>query len=215
MKLITNGETIAVTGVPTIGGGIVRIPLEAAPANIGDAVQLQRDDGMVLRTDTVADYLRHYLDGTTLVLTNTPEPAAPDMEAYRAAKLDELSAAAQAAIIAGCDVTLSDGTTGHISLTPEDQINLSTAQAAVQAGASGYPYHLDGELCKVYSAADILTMGKAAVAHILYHTTYCNHLRVWAQRATDQDELTGITYGAVLPDDLKANMEAIISAATA
>ena len=215
MKLITNGETVAVTGIPTIGGGAVRIPLEATPTAIGNTVQLQSDDGMELRTDTVADYLRHYMDGTTLVLTNTPEPAGPDLDTVRTAKLDELSAAAQAAIIAGCDVTLSDGTTGHISLTPEDQINLSTAQATVQAGATGYPYHLDGQLCKVYLAADILIMGKAAVAHILYHTTYCNHLRAWAQRVTTADELTAITYGATLPDDLKANMEAIISAASA
>jgi len=215
MKLITNGETVTVAGVPTIGGGTVRIPLKVTPTAIGDTIQLQHDDGMVLRTDTVADYLRHYMDGTTLVLTNAPEPAGPDLETVRTAKLDELSAAAQAAIIAGCDVTLSDDTTGHISLTPEDQINLSTAQAAVQGGASGYPYHLDGQLCKVYSAEDILIMGKAAVAHILYHTTYCNHLRAWAQRITTADELPAITYGATLPDDLKANMEAIISAASA
>ena len=215
MKIITNGETIAVTGIPTIGGGTIRIPLQAAPKAVGDTVQLQSDDGMVLRTDTVADYLRHYMDGTTLVLTNAPEPAVPDIETLRTAKLAELNAAAESAITAGCDVTLSDGTTGHISLTAEDQINLSTAQAAVQGGATGYPYHLDGELCKIYSAADILIMAKAAVAHILYHTTYCNHLRAWAQRVTTEDELAAITYGAALPDDLKSNMEAIISAATA
>jgi len=214
MKAITSNQEYKCTGL-TVGNGTVRYALESALSALGGTVELQDDSGRVLRTDTVANYLRNYVDGTTLVLTNTPEPAAPDLETVRTAKLDELSAAAQAAIIAGCDVTLSDGTTGHISLTPEDQINLSTAQAAVQAGASGYPYHLDGQLCKVYSAEDILIMGKAAVAHILYHTTYCNHLRTWAQRATDQDELTGITYGAVLPDDLKANMEAIISAATA
>ena len=80
------------------------------------------------------------------------------LEAVRAAKLAELDAAAQTAITGGCDVALADGTTGHISLTAEDQINLSTAQAAVQAGAAGYPYHLDGELCKIYAAADILSM---------------------------------------------------------
>ena len=74
MKLITNGEMIAVTGIPTIGGGTVRIPLEAAPADIGETVQLMSDDGMLLREDTVADYLRYYMDGTTLVLTNTPVP---------------------------------------------------------------------------------------------------------------------------------------------
>ena len=138
----------------------------------------------------------------------------PDIETLRAAKLDELNAAAQAAITAGCDVTLSDGTTGHISLTAEDQINLSTAQAAVQAGATGYPYHLDGELCKIYTAADILIMAKAAVAHILYNTTYCNHLRAWAQRVTTAYELPDITYVATLPSDLQSNMEAIISAAS-
>jgi len=136
------------------------------------------------------------------------------LEAVRAAKLAELDAAAQTAITGGCDVALADGTTGHISLTAEDQINLSTAQAAVQAGAAGYPYHLDGELCKIYAAADILSMGKAAVAHILYHTTLCNHLLTWARRAATADELAGITYGATLPDDLKTNMEAIINTAS-
>lgn len=137
------------------------------------------------------------------------------LDTVRTAKLAELDEAAQRAITGGCDVTLTDGITGHISLTAEDQINLSTAQAAVQGGATGYPYHLDGELCKFYPAADILAMGKAAVAHILYHTTLCNHLLTWARRAATVDEFAGITYGATLPDDLKANMEAIISAASA
>ena len=63
----------------------------------------------------------------------------------------------------------------------------------------------------VYPAADILAMGEAATAHKLYHTTYCNHLMAWARRAT-ADELEGITYGAELPADLAANMEAILNA---
>lgn len=212
MKIITNGKTIAVTGVPAISEGDVRISLASSPTAIGDTVQLIADNGFVLRTETVAGYLRHYMDGTTLVLTNTPEPATPYLETVRAAKMVELDAAAQGAITGGCDVTLTDGTTGHISLTAEDQINLSTAQAAVQGGATGYPYHLDGELCKIYPAADILAMGKAAVSHILYQTTLCNHLLTWARRVTTTDALAGITYGAPLPDDLKANMEAIIHA---
>ena len=59
------------------------------------------------------------------------------------------------------------------------------------------------------------SMGKAAVSHILYHTTLCNHLLTWARQASTADELATITYGATLPDDLKANMEAIINAASA
>lgn len=134
----------------------------------------------------------------------------PDLSALRTAKLSELSAACNAAIVAGCDVTLST-TTGHIGLTDEDQINLTTAVGAVNQGAEGYPYHLDGQLCAIYPAEDILAMGEAATAHKLYHTTYCNHLMAWARRAT-ADELEGIAYGAELPADLAANMEGILNA---
>lgn len=134
-----------------------------------------------------------------------------DLSALRTAKLSELSAACNSAIVAGCDVTLPSGTSGHIALTDEDQINLTTAVGAVQKGAAGYPYHLDGQLCAIYPAADILAMGEAATAHKLYHTTYCNHLMAWARRAA-ADELEGITYGAELPTDLAANMEAILNA---
>lgn len=220
MKLITNSKEYKCTGM-SINSGTIQYELDAAPNVVGDTVHLLSDNNEVLREDAVAGYLRHYLDGTTLVLTNTPEPepdpepAGPTLAEVQTAKLAELNAAAESAIVAGCDVTLSDSTTGHISLTSEDQINLSTAQAAVQAGATGYPYHLDGQLCAVYAAADILLMAKAAVSHILYHTTYCNHLRAWAKRATTAEELASITYGAVLPDDLKTNMEAIINAASA
>lgn len=137
-------------------------------------------------------------------------PAPDPLEAAKSARISELSAACNAAIVAGCDVTLS-ATTGHISLTDEDQINLTTAVGAVNQGAEGYPYHLDGQLCAIYPAADIIAMGEAATAHKLYHTTYCNHLMAWARRAT-ADELEGITYGAELPADLAANMEAILNA---
>lgn len=134
----------------------------------------------------------------------------PNLEDVRATKASELDEAAKQAIMAGCDVTLADGTTGHISLTTEDQINLSNAQATVQAGASRYPYHLDGQLCTVYSAEDIQTMAQAATQYILYHTTYCNHLLTWVRRATTVEELNHSTYGCDLPDDLQTNMEEVL-----
>ena len=139
----------------------------------------------------------------------TPDP----LEAAKSARISELSAACNAAIVAGCDVTLS-ATTGHISLTDEDQINLTTAVGAVNQGAEGYPYHLDGQLCAIYPAADILAMGEAATAHKLYHTTYCNHLMAWARRCDTPEDVAAITYGSPLPDDLAANMTAILEAAS-
>lgn len=141
------------------------------------------------------------------------EEIGPDVEEVRPGKLTELSQACNAAIIAGCDVELSTGS-GHISLTNEDQINLTNAAATVQSGVAMYPYHLDGQLCTMYPAADILAMAQAATAHKLYHTTYYNHLASWVKRCTTSAEVQAITYGSELPEDLAANMAAILGAMT-
>lgn len=62
----------------------------------------------------------------------------------------------------------------------------------------------------MYSATDIITIGDAATAHKLWHTTYCNHMMMWARRAETADELEGIVYGAELPADLAENMASIL-----
>lgn len=139
----------------------------------------------------------------------------PDLSVLKAEKAEELSEACHSAIVAGVDVALSDGSTGHFSLEETDQINLTTAYNAVQTGAAGYPYHADGQLCKMYPAADIVAISEAATAHKLYHTTYCNHLLAWARRAETVDELSDITYGAEPPEDLAANMAEVMSNAAA
>ena len=113
----------------------------------------------------------------------------------------------------GATWKLSDGTAGEHSLTQEDQINLTTAQAAVQGGATGNPYHLDGELCKIFAAADIAIMAKAATTHVTYHRTYCNHVHAWIDRCTAVADVQAITYGATLPDDLATHMAAVLAAA--
>ena len=139
-------------------------------------------------------------------------PELMTLEERRAAKLRELSDACGAAVTAGCDVALSMGA-GHIALTAEDQINLSAATAAVEQGAEGYPYHLDGQLCAIFPAADIQIMAQAATAHKLYQTTYYNHLAAWVRRCETPEALTAIAYGTALPEDLAANMAAVLEAA--
>nr|WP_300183062.1 hypothetical protein [uncultured Agathobaculum sp.] len=138
-----------------------------------------------------------------------PDPV--PLEDKRAAKTAAMSAACNAAITAGMDVTTTQGTE-HFSLQETDQINLTAAVTAVQQGAAGYPYHADGALCRMFTAAEIGAVGQASIAHKLYHTTYCNHLFAWIRRAT-ASELTGITYGAELPDDLAASMQALLTQA--
>ena len=128
----------------------------------------------------------------------------------------EINAACKAAIAAGTPIYLPDtGASEQFSLEYADQINITTALAAVTGGAAGFPYHADGQLCRVYSAADIAEIGRAAAQYIVYHTTYCNHMHEWIRREDDADILRGIVYGAALPDDLQASLDAILAAVAA
>ena len=167
-------------------------------------------DGGLYTDDSIPRY--KLVDGKP-VLRSEEEIAADRLPSLREAKHAEISAASEAAIYAGMDVETTQGTE-HFSLTEKDQINLTTAKNAVDKGAAAYPYHADGEMCRIFTAAEINAISQASIAHIIYHTTYCNHLFDWIRRA-DAVELAGITYGAELPGDLAAHMQEILTQAGA
>lgn len=157
----------------------------------------------------IAEALKYSYNGECTI---EEEPDDRPLEEIRADKLAELSASCNTAITAGMDVETTQGTE-HFSLQETDQINLTTALSAVQSGAAGYPYHADGQLCRLFTAAEIQAIAAASVKHKLYHTTLCNHLLTWARRAKTREELSGITYFADgLPEDLAANMAAVLAA---
>ena len=131
---------------------------------------------------------------------------------HKQRKIDEMNYACSMAITNGCDVELTDGTTEHFALTAEDQINIATAEKAVQAGAAAFPYHADGKLCRLYPATDIQKIINTATVWKTYHTTYFNHLKQWINRMEDKTEIQGVRYGVELPDDLKASLDSIMSA---
>ena len=140
-----------------------------------------------------------------------PDPNAKTLEELRADKEAQLSAACNAAIVAGMDVETAQGTE-HFSLQETDQINLTTALSAVETGAAGYPYHADGQLCRMFGGDEIRAIAQASIQHKLYHTTLCNHLLTWTRRAETAAELDGITYAADnLPEDLAANMAQVLA----
>ena len=144
-----------------------------------------------------------------------PNPNSKTLEELRADKEVEISNACNAAIVAGMDVETSQGTE-HFALQETDQINLTTAYNAVISGAANYPYHADGQLCRMFTAEEITAISTASISHKLYHTTLCNHLLTWVRRAETAEELGSITYSADnLPEDLAANMAQVLAAATA
>ena len=165
-------------------------------------------DGGLCTTDGIPRY--KLADGAPLERTQE-EIDADRLPGTKAAKEKELSNACNAAIVAGMDVETSQGME-HFSLQETDQINLTTALSAVEAGAAGYPYHADGQLCRMFVGDEIRAIAQASIQHKLYHTTLCNHLLTWARRAETAAELEGITYSAdALPEDLAANMTQVLA----
>lgn len=143
----------------------------------------------------------------------TPPTEEEQMETLRTKKLEEASDACEAAITAGIDVLFGDGTQEHFSLEVPDQSNIDGVFNAVMLGATAYPYHADGKQCKLYSAADIVTLYTAKQSAITQQTTYNNALRQWIGRETSLEVLKGISYGVALPEDLKAEVADILQKA--
>lgn len=130
-------------------------------------------------------------------------------EKAKKSKLTEVSNVCTSTIYSGVDIVITDNVE-HFSLTEKDQINISQAAAAVSTGLPGFPYHADGNICRMFTAAEIATLAEAATAFVLYHTTLCNHLNIWIRRCESDTEVSGIYYGAPLPEDLAESFSAII-----
>lgn len=137
-----------------------------------------------------------------------------DLPTLAEKKITMANDACQSLIYAGIDVELTKGTE-HFALEPNDQTNIDSMLTAVTLGATEYPYHSDGNQCTLYSAADILTLYVAYKSFVTTQTTYCNFLKIWINRETDKSVLAGIVYGSELPDDLAAQMAAILESAAA
>lgn len=128
-----------------------------------------------------------------------PEPHAPTLEEVKESKKQEISTACEYTIYYGINVTLSDGSIEHYSLTEHDQLNLFGKQAQLAAGAQQLEYHADGQPCRYYTAADMQTIIQAAMWHVSYHTTYCNALNMWIAGCETKEAVYAIFYGADVP----------------
>ena len=121
-----------------------------------------------------------------------------DKKAAVSDKLSELSSACNAAITAGADVQLSDGSTARFSYSLEDQSNVSEMFNAVLMGATSYPYHANGENCRMYSAADITAIYLALSSLKTGQTTYYNQLRQYVQTLETVPKINAVKYGDAL-----------------
>lgn len=132
-----------------------------------------------------------------------PEPMPePTLEELREAKVQEMNALQQTTIQSGVNVTLSDGTVEHFTLTEHDQTSLVGLQSKVAAGEEAIPWHTSDEMehCKFYSNTDMQLIVSAAMAWVTWHVTYFRDLRIYVRSLETKEEVAAVTYGMELPE---------------
>ena len=119
-----------------------------------------------------------------------PDPA----DSAKSSKITEIKQACEDYIYAGTDVTYKDGTSEHFTYNLADQSNISEMFTAIMAGATEFPYHADGEICKVYTKAQIVTIYGTLSLFKAEATTYHNSLKAQVNAMTDVDAISAIKF---------------------
>ena len=185
------------------------------------------EDGTALIIIKPSDLQKEINDLKTTVSTQTvqianiesqinPEPIDPSTLSLEGAKeyqLNVVNTECTNTIYNGIDVETSVGTE-HFSLTEVDQININVLYAQCLAGVASVPYHADGTICREFSAAEMITLGKKALEYVIYCTTLCNHMRAWINRSETVEEVITIHFGSQLPADLLESFNSVISIGT-
>lgn len=130
------------------------------------------------------------------------------------AKVAEISAACNAAIVAGIDIQLGEETE-HFNLSIEDQSNIANLFRVVELGGTEFPYQADGGKCRIYTAQEIAQIYIAAQTAITYQTTYHNALKAYVQSLTDVEKISAVTYGMNLTKKYRDEMNAKLAVAQA
>lgn len=183
-----------------------------------DGIQISRDK----KPDDIWDYsdyttiyreieggVQFSNDGSAYVEpepTPEPEPYVPTLEEVQERKVAEMNTIQQAVIAQGIDVTLTDGTEEHFTLTERDQISLMGLQAQVVQGMEMIPWHTSdqSEHCKFYSNADMLMITTLALSYVTWHVTYFRDLRIYIRSLQTKEEVEAVVYGMNIPEEYQA-----------
>lgn len=132
----------------------------------------------------------------------------PTLEEVKESKIVEMNAAQQSAIQMGIDVTLTDGTVEHFTLSDHDQTSLMGLQTQVAQGVEQIPWHTSDktEHCKYYSNADMLLIVTAAMQYVTFHVTYFRDLRIYINAMSDKELVEAVTYGVYIPVEYQSEV---------
>lgn len=169
--------------------------------------------------ETTSEYNGYQLsnDGSVFKEQPQPAPAEPTLDEIKKQKITEMNNAQQNAIQGGVDITLSDGTIEHFTLTDHDQASLIGLQTKVMLGEEQIPWHTSDETkhCKYYSNMDMAIITETALQTVTYHVTYFRDLRIYINSMQDSEEVENVFYGMTIPEEYRSEVLADIYASKA
>lgn len=162
--------------------------------------------------DSQEDYeaIRNALDETGgSIVEPEPEPDPVEQETIdfvKEKKVSAMAAACEAAIVAGFSVTDSEGNEHHYSLAVTDQIMIAQLGLKAQTGSGLLPWHADGELCRFYSAEEMLAINTQMETLISYHQTYFNSLKQYILSLDNVADISAVEYGMEIPEAYRSEV---------
>lgn len=131
---------------------------------------------------------------------------------YKQYKRKELSEATTAAIYAGDQVTLLDGTVETFSFDNNDQKNLiALSSIAMMDPEFELSWHSNGHLCRMYSGYDIINIYQTLFMKLIYETTVCNALNGLIYSAQSKEEVDQYYHGCELSPEIQAHVANIMA----
>lgn len=166
--------------------------------------------------DTTAEYNGYQLSNDKSVYREQPQPTPvePTLDELKEQKISEMNTAQQESIQNGVDVTLSDGTIEHFTLTDHDQTSLMGLQTKVAQGETQIPWHNSDvtKPCKYYSNTDMALITETAMQAVTFAVTYFRDLRIYINSMEDSTSVQNVTYGMTIPKEYRSEVLADIYA---
>ena len=119
-----------------------------------------------------------------------PDPT----DSIKAEKIAEIKKDCEDYIYAGTSVTYADGSVEHFTYSLADQSNISEMFTAIMTGATEFPYHADGEICKIYTKEQIVAIYGTLSLFKTEVTTYHNSLKAQIKAMTDTSAISATKF---------------------
>ena len=136
------------------------------------------------------------------------------LEEVRAAKITEFNTICNETIIAGQDITLSDGNTIHFSYTAFDQANLGNGANLALSTNESVPYYDSNNNCYIFKPMDMVTIYASCQGYVTYLLTLDHHLESMIKKMDDKDAIKALVFAEEsMNEEIKAEFDIIMEQA--